>query len=67
MLWLVSQFWSDSDSSSGMMDGVRGQEWRRIELGGEVAKCVAMNLKKGMKRRPNERERAKARHGEWRR
>lgn len=42
-----------------MMDGVRGQEWRRKSRGGEVAKCVAMNPKNGMKRRLNE-KRAKA-------
>lgn len=59
MLWFVSQSRSDSDSSSEMMDGVRGQEWKEEELGGEVAKCVAMNPKNGMKRRLNER-RAKA-------
>lgn len=39
-----------------MMDGVRGQEWRRKSWGGEVAKCVAMNPKNGMKRRLNEKK-----------
>lgn len=31
------------------------------DLGGEVAKCVAMNPKNGMKRRANEKKRKKGR------
>lgn len=60
MLWFVSQCRSDSDSCSEMMDGVKGAGVEGKESGGEVAKCVAMNPKNGMKRGLNE-KRAKAR------
>lgn len=60
MLWLVSQSRSDSDSSREIDGWAKGARVEEKELEGEVAKCVAMNPKNGMKRRLNE-KRAKAR------
>lgn len=59
MLWFVSQSRSDSDSRNQNDGWGKGARVEEKELGGEVAKCVAMNPKNGMKRRLNE-KRAKA-------